>query len=117
MLGQQAFGDPYILYKFRGKVEVPLLDMMDEIITAGKCETQVVTSNAAVDTLIKLKLQLSETNVQNYILINTSKLVSYFYSMKKKTSLAGAVPQSPPSLIHSFNDSFIHSLVQISSKH
>ena len=62
-LGKQAYGNPSLLYKFRGEVQVPPLQMVDDVISASNCGTQVVTPNAAVDAFTKLKkLQLSETN-------------------------------------------------------
>ena len=61
-LGKQAYGDPSLLYEYRGGVKVPPLYMVDDVILASKYGNQVATSNAAVDTFIKLKkLQLSET--------------------------------------------------------
>ena len=61
-LGSQAYGDPNLLYKYRGEVNVPPLQMVDDVIMASKCGNQVVTSNSAVSTFMKLKkLDLSET--------------------------------------------------------
>ena len=61
-LGRQAYSDPNLLYKYRGDVDVPPLQMVDDVIMASKCGNQVVTSNSAVSTFIKLKkLKLSET--------------------------------------------------------
>ena len=45
-----------------GEVQVPPLQMVDDVISASKCGAQVVATNAAVNMLIKLKkLLLSET--------------------------------------------------------
>ena len=72
-LGRKAYDDPSLLYKYRGEVQVPPLQMVDDIISASKCGTQVVTTNAAVGTFIKSKkLQLSETKCAR-LHIGTSK--------------------------------------------
>ena len=61
-LGQLAYQDKSLLYKYRGEVEVPPLEMIDNIITASNCGKQVIKTNAAVNTFIKLKkLKLSES--------------------------------------------------------
>ena len=61
-LGQLAYQDKSLLYKYRGEVEVPPLEMIDDIITANNCGKQVIQTNAAVNTFIKLKkLKLSES--------------------------------------------------------
>ena len=61
-LGRKAYEDPSLLYTYRGEVQVPPLQMVDDVISASKCGAQVVATNAAVNMLIKLKkLLLSET--------------------------------------------------------
>ena len=61
-LGSQAYGDPNLVYKYRGEVNVPPLQMVDYVIMESKCGNQVVTSNSTVSTFMKLKkLDLSET--------------------------------------------------------
>ena len=61
-LGKQAYSDPNLLYKYKGEVEVPPLQMVDDIISASVCRNQVVTINTAINTFIKLKkLKLSES--------------------------------------------------------
>ena len=60
-LGKLAYSDKSLLYKYKETVEVPPLQMVDDIISALKCGSQVVTTNSAVNTFTKLKnLQLSE---------------------------------------------------------
>ena len=35
-LGKQAYSDPNLLYKYRNEIEVPSLEMVDDVITASK---------------------------------------------------------------------------------
>ena len=60
-LCQLAFNDEKILYKYRGTVAVPPLEMVDDIITTSKCGSTSVALNEAVNTFINLKkLKLSD---------------------------------------------------------
>jgi exonuclease III len=60
-LGKQAYNDEQLLYKYKGAVEVPPLQMVDDIIAATKCGNQTVATNSAINTFTQLKkLQLSE---------------------------------------------------------
>ena len=54
-LGKKAYSDPNLLYTYKGEVQVPPLQMVDDIITASRCGNQVVTTNAAVNIFVKLK--------------------------------------------------------------
>ena len=68
-LAQQAYSDPTLLYKYRNNVSIPPLEMVDDVICASKCGTQVVDSNTAVTSFVQLKkLQLSEKNVPDFTL-------------------------------------------------
>jgi hypothetical protein len=59
-LGQQAYNDKHTLYRYKNSVDVPPLQMVDDIIAVSKCGNQVVSTNAAVNTFTKLKkLELS----------------------------------------------------------
>ena len=61
-LGKLAYSDTALLYKYKDKVEVPPLHMVDDVITASKCGNQVISTNAAVNMFTNLKkLKLSET--------------------------------------------------------
>ena len=61
-LGKLAYSDTALLYKYKDKVEVPPLQMVDDVITASKCGNQVISTNAAVNMFTNLKkLKLSET--------------------------------------------------------
>ena len=60
-LGKQAYQDPNLMYKYKNNVFVPPLEMVDDVICASKCGSQVVATNTAVTTFVKLKkLQLGE---------------------------------------------------------
>ena len=60
-LRRQAYEDPNLMYKYRNNVFVPPLEMVDDVICASKCGSQVVSSNSAVTTFVKLKrLDLGE---------------------------------------------------------
>ena len=43
-LGKQAYGDPNLLYKYRNNIFVPPLEMVDDVICASQCGSQVVAS-------------------------------------------------------------------------
>ena len=47
-LGKLAYNDNTLLYKYRNEVEVPPLEMIDDVITASNCGKQVVQNNSAV---------------------------------------------------------------------
>ena len=59
-LGKEVYADPSLVYKYRGLVDVPPLEMVDDVITASKCGTKTVTLNATVNSFVeRKKLQLS----------------------------------------------------------
>ena len=45
----------HLLYKCRGKVKVPPLQMVDDVITAAKCGSTSIALNAAINTFMELK--------------------------------------------------------------
>ena len=45
----------HLLYKYRGKVSVPPLQMVDDVITAAKCGSTASALNAVVNTFMELK--------------------------------------------------------------
>ena len=54
--------DHSLLYKYKNTVNVPPLQMVDDVITASKCGNQVVKTNSLVNTFVKLKkLELSSS--------------------------------------------------------
>ena len=54
-LGKLSYNDNTLLYKCRSKVEVLPLEMIDDIITASNWGKQVIQTNYAVTTFVKLK--------------------------------------------------------------
>ena len=50
-----VYNDDKLLYKYKGKVAVPPLEMVDDIITANKCGNTAVALNQTVKRFIKLK--------------------------------------------------------------
>ena len=45
----------HLLYKYRGKINVPPLQMVDDVITAAKCGSTSSALNAAINTFMELK--------------------------------------------------------------
>ena len=86
-LGKKAYGDTSLLYRYRGKVDVPPLQMVNNKISASKCGTQAVTSNAAVDTFIKLKKNFYSVskNVPDYMLVNINVMRALKYWSMDRT--------------------------------
>ena len=59
-LGKQAYREPDLLYKYKNVVEVPPLEMIDDVLTIQKCGTATVIQNSAVNAFIESKkLKLS----------------------------------------------------------
>ena len=57
-----VYNDENLLYKYKGTVEVPLLEMVDNIITASKCGNTAIAMNETVNTFIEFKkLKVSES--------------------------------------------------------
>ena len=60
-LGKEAYADPQLLYRYRGTVEVPPLEMVDDVVIASECGSTTSTSNAHMNSFIeRKKLQLSK---------------------------------------------------------
>ena len=58
-LGKAVYENPEIAYKFRGKVVVPPLEMVDDVLTVSKCGATSVAMNITVNSFMsrkKLKL-------------------------------------------------------------
>ena len=54
-LGKEVYADPALVYKYRGKVDVPPLQMVDDIISASKCGPTTVAINASINSFIERK--------------------------------------------------------------
>ena len=58
--GKEVYADLGLVYKFRGKVQVPPLEMVDDVILASKCGSTTVTHNACINSFMeRKKLSLS----------------------------------------------------------
>ena len=54
-LGKEVYANPAHAYKYRGEVEVPPLEMVDDIISASKCGSTTVTLKAKVNSFVERK--------------------------------------------------------------
>ena len=61
-LGKLKYQNEDLLYKYKGEVNVPALEMIDDIADVQKCGVDAVNSNAVVNSFIEhKKLTLSDT--------------------------------------------------------
>ena len=61
-LAKIFYSEPTIAYKYNNTVNVPVLEMVDDVISVNKCSSQSVTSNATVNSFMDInKLPLSHT--------------------------------------------------------
>ena len=59
-LAQIFYQDPNLVYKYKDKVEVPILGMVDDVLCVTKCSNATITSNATINSFMELnKLTLS----------------------------------------------------------
>ena len=63
--------DSQAMYKYRGLVSIPPLEMVDDMITAVECRSKSVKLNAAVNAFIKSKKLFLQTS-------KLSKIPKYF---------------------------------------
>ena len=54
-LGKEVYANTTFAYKYRGEVEVPPLEMVDDIISASKCGSTTVALNAKVNLFVERK--------------------------------------------------------------
>ena len=54
-----------LLFKYRGIVEVPPLEMVDDVVTASKCGENSVDLNSEVNSFVDHKKKLSEKKCAN----------------------------------------------------
>ena len=65
-LCKAIYKDKDLLFKYRGIVEVPPLQMVDDVVTASKCGEQPEELNSAVNSFVEhKKFKLSETKCSN----------------------------------------------------
>ena len=55
VLGKQVYENPELCYLYKGKVQVPPLEMVDDVITVSECGSTAVTMNSVVNTFIRSK--------------------------------------------------------------
>ena len=53
-LAKIFYKDPDLVYKFKNKVEVPVLGMVDDILCVSRCSSKTVISNATVNSFMEL---------------------------------------------------------------
>ena len=60
-LGKLVYENPHIAYKYRGKVVVPPLQMIDDVLTVSKCGSTSVAMNSVVNSfMFSKKLRLNK---------------------------------------------------------
>ena len=60
-LGKHIYNNPHMAYKYRGKIVVPPLQMVDDVLTVAKCGAASVKMNAVVNSFMSSKkLQLNQ---------------------------------------------------------
>ena len=60
-LGKLFYKNPQLMYKYKGKVEIPCLGMVDDLLCVQKCSPQSANVNAVVNAFIEgKKLKLSD---------------------------------------------------------
>ena len=64
-LGKKAYGDPNLLYRYKNQVDIPTLQMVDDVIAASKCGKQTGLVNNAITTLVKFKKSWSLVREKN----------------------------------------------------
>ena len=59
-LAKIFYKNPELVYKYKNKVEVPVLGMVDDVLCVTKCSTKTLVSNATINSFMELnKLTLS----------------------------------------------------------
>ena len=60
-LGKVVYENPYVAYKYKGKIVVPPLEMVDDILTISTCGAASVALNVMVNSFMSSKkLQLNK---------------------------------------------------------
>ena len=86
-LGEMSYENPY---KYKGKVDIPMMGMVDDVISVEKCSNKAVISNSTINTFMELnKLELSESKCSKIHIgkknENCPKLKVHNTEMKKST--------------------------------
>ena len=64
-LGQKAYKEQKLLYKYKGEVPIPPLEMVDDVLTLAKCQNDATIINSVVNAFMetkKLKLSHKKCN-------------------------------------------------------
>ena len=90
-LGKLVYSKPELLYYYKGLVEVPTLQMVDDILCVQKCSPQTIQQNSVVNTFMELeKLQLNQKKCHKIHIGNKSSccqdLKIHGQPMKEATS-------------------------------
>ena len=54
-LGKLVYSRPELMYKYKGIVAIPPMEMVDDILSVTKCSNQSVKVNAVVNTFMETK--------------------------------------------------------------
>ena len=80
-LGQLAYSIPDLLYYYKGVVDTPPLQMIDDVLGIKKCSPKSRTLDISINTFIELeKLKLSKQKCHNVHIEKKSKKMSKFQS-------------------------------------
>ena len=100
-LCKQIYKNNNLLYKYRGMVEVPPLEMVDDIVTAAKCGNKSAELHTTVDSFIKhKKLELSK-----------DKCATVHIGNKKSTNLCPALEINGESMKKSEKEKYLGDLI------
>ena len=60
-LAKNFYSDKNLVYKYKNKVSVPVLGMVDDVLSVSKCSSASVSSNSTINSFMELnKLKLAE---------------------------------------------------------
>ena len=54
------YADTDLLYRYKGKVDIPPLKMVDDVLCVNKCSNLAVASNATVNAFMEIRALLNE---------------------------------------------------------
>ena len=80
-LGKEMYAKPELMYKYRGSVNVPPLEMVDDIVSITECGATTVANNSHVNSFIERKnFNFMKPNVQEFTLdqvTNVANVLNY----------------------------------------